>query len=654
MIKRSISMMTALLILVAVLSTGVGSLTASASTDGWVGSWSTSPVKSTVSPGSSAKFSDWIPARSTLRSVIRLTTGGSQVRFKFSNKYGSSDIVIGEASVAKTDTSDPAVNNKIIFETSRGLTFNGQTTCVVPAGSYVWSDPVRMSVSALEKLSVSTYFPYVTLMSTSGLCGAMTYMSTGTASQVNDEQLYGPAVVNIASNTIKYDTIPFLINCDVYAPGKNAVVVIGDSTLANDIPEMLARRLAASGIKDWGVLQQAIVGNRLLDEGVGLLGDLYGERMVNRFDDDCLQQSGAKICIIKIGLNDLLHPICKSMVGKATPVSDQQILDAYTDLARRAKAKGMDVYFYTKTPVKGYVRDFILSGNDIEWDDKTIKQIHDRIEVLDKWVMTTDEIDGWFEIFNVRDAYDTDRFVPIFSDDWVHPTKLCQIVMTDAIPLSIFDSKMTKEVSAASVYKVDPFSTIPVVAQRGVPSIVIPGQTDVAVSSTRKVVQTPSPKPAIPTTAPTEAPATAAPEPVTQPEPANTTAAGQTPGYTYPAVTTAPAPITQATAATSYTVYTYAVIIAGDGTTATETQTATAVMNADGQIIATQPAGTTPAGEPVMTVPNEELTPIDPVDTSMSTGTKAGILIAVLLTVGVAIFAGVMIRRRNKELILGA
>ena len=123
---------------------------------------------------------------------------------------------------------------------------------------------------------------------------------------------------------------------EVYAPEASSAVIIGDSTLANDIPILLAEKLRNAGITNVGVLQQAIKGNRLLDDGAGFLGMAYGEAMVDRFARDALDQPGVEKIFLKVGVNDVVHPNCESLKGEARPVTAQEMIDGYKQLIQEA------------------------------------------------------------------------------------------------------------------------------------------------------------------------------------------------------------------------------------------------------------------------------------------------------------------------------
>lgn len=156
------------------------------------------------------------------------------------------------------------------------LPLTGNTTVTIPAGETVTSDPVGMSVDALEYLTVSLFLKKTDTMKTYGLIGGDTYIMSGNFAKAATT-LGIP--MRMEADFGEYSVIPALTGIEVYAPGASSAVVIGDSTLANDIPILLAQRLRENGITNVGILQQAIKGNRLLDDGAGFLGMAYGEAM---------------------------------------------------------------------------------------------------------------------------------------------------------------------------------------------------------------------------------------------------------------------------------------------------------------------------------------------------------------------------------------
>lgn len=75
-------------------------------------------------------------------------------------------------------------------------------------------------------------------------------------------------------------------------PGTHTCVIFGDSTVANELPRLLAARLRADGIENVSVTQAAIKGDRLVADGVGRAAKLLGGAGVKRFERDVLAQAG--------------------------------------------------------------------------------------------------------------------------------------------------------------------------------------------------------------------------------------------------------------------------------------------------------------------------------------------------------------------------
>src|SRR3954447_12259550 len=79
----------------------------------WVGTWTASPQPPRgVMP---ASFSN-----QTVRQIVRVSIGGSKVRIRLSNEFGSKPVLIGAASVALAGGSSDLVSGSL-----RPLTFGG-------------------------------------------------------------------------------------------------------------------------------------------------------------------------------------------------------------------------------------------------------------------------------------------------------------------------------------------------------------------------------------------------------------------------------------------------------------------------------------------------------------------------------------------------
>ena len=233
----------------------------------------------------------------------------------------------------------------------------------------------------------------------------------------------------------EYSVIPVLSGVEVYAPDASSAVVIGDSTLANDIPILLAQKLQNNGITNVGILQQAIKGNRLLDDGAGFLGMAYGEAMVDRFERDALDQPGVERIFLKVGVNDVVHPNCESMEGEARPVTTDEMIAGYEQLISRAHERGIKVYLLTRTAWKGYTRNVLGTGDDIQWSQEIDQMRQD----INAWIKSeANPADGWIDLdFMCTDETAT-QLKSEYTMDGAHFTELGQQTLVDAVPLEFF------------------------------------------------------------------------------------------------------------------------------------------------------------------------------------------------------------------------
>lgn len=121
-----------------------------AASAGWAASWTASPHRATHDPAQAVRALE----NQTIRQVVRLGGGGSQLRVRFSNEFGTEPLRIGAASIA------PAGKDGTVDVASlRKLNFGGSPDVVVRPGAPALSDPVSLPVTAGQELSISMYLP---------------------------------------------------------------------------------------------------------------------------------------------------------------------------------------------------------------------------------------------------------------------------------------------------------------------------------------------------------------------------------------------------------------------------------------------------------------------------------------------------------------
>ncbi len=422
----------------------------------WVCSWATSIVDSAIEVAA-LNVQDIIPSKSTIRIELKVTTGGEKLRFKFSNEYGDAAITINEATVAKTVGAGKA---NIKGNTATKITFSkGSSSVTIPKGQTVWSDAVEFKTEALDALSVSLYFENTTYITSAGLSNARTFLGLRSifkeeVSQCYSSDLYMAREVNIGSGTITYHTTPFLCEIDTLVPAgsTDVAVFIGDSTLVNDTYLYFAERLVKSGVKNVSVVNEAVVGNKLLSDGTGIIGNLYGDALIDRFERDALNISGVKYIFVKIGLNDILHQFSQSMGADVPHPTAKDIINGYKELIKKAHAKGIKIYFFTKTSWKGYEREFLGQKGDIVWNE----EMQEMCDELTRWIKKNIYADGFIDCSALSNPADMNALCPSFTPDGAHLTDIAAIALADLIPAS-FVGVDKKIKTAANIHKVDPY-----------------------------------------------------------------------------------------------------------------------------------------------------------------------------------------------------
>ena len=499
----------------------------------WIATWSTSLVDASVTL-SNVDFQDVIPTNSTLRTEIVVTTAGTKLRFVFSNQYGPLPVTINGASVARTDGQYQA---KIVDGTQKPITFGGGTSVVIPSGQRVASDVIDYETAALDRLSISLFLENTYYINTAGLSNGRTYMNAGGLlfgkSKINDATLPNAMEISLGSGTITYHTIPFLEEIDSFSPSKLAstAVFIGDSTLVNDTYLNYARRIVSAGRTDISVINQAIIGK------------LYGEAMIDRFKKDVLDVSGIRYCFVKIGLNDVLHQYSKSLAASTPKYSTDELIAGYKTLINLAHQKGISIYFFTKSPWKGYKRSFLGQTDDLNWN----KDAQAMCDKLSEWAKTNNLADGVIDCSPLADPSDPTKLCSTLTLDGAHLSDLGAVALADLTPLEYVGIVSRNGKTAASILNVNPYAEKTAILNKM-------NQPATAAPTNPPATQAPATRAQVPQTSIIYVPvSTTARTPASTTAPHTTVPAATTPSVTTTPGTTTASPVTDYAAASAYT-----------------------------------------------------------------------------------------------------
>ena len=392
-----------------------------ASTNAWIVTWATSPQSGAPDPREPLLNID----NQTVRERVRASIGGSRIRLRFSNEFGSSPLLIGAATVAI-----PKDVSTIKEESIRNVTFEGRNSIEIPAGAPVLSDPISLQLTPGAEISISIYFP--NRLTTPTLHAfAFKHAVVSQHGDFTHERKIDPAALSTASILVTAVLVPA-------QPSNRLVVAFGDSIsdgdgstvdADNNYPNNLIRRIAkTSNGSTLAVVNEGIVGNRLLRDS-----EIFGVSALARFDRDALVLPGVTHIVLLEGINDIGFVGAKMdgqyLADPAETRNAQDIIDAYRQLISRAHARGIKVIGATITPCEGV--DIPGYYSDAK---ETVR------ETVNKWIRTGGAFDGMIDFDAVvRDPDHPTRLLPKFaSKDHLHPNDTGYKAMADSIDLALF------------------------------------------------------------------------------------------------------------------------------------------------------------------------------------------------------------------------
>ena len=374
-----------------------------AATPVWVGTWSAAQVAAGTSGVSATGFDD-----QTVRNIVHTSVGGSQVRLRLSNVFGTGPLTVTGVHVGVRSS-----GAAVAAGTDRAVSFGGASQVTIPAGQRAVSDPVALAVGAEQDLAVSVYF--------AGPTGPTTWHPDAISTNYyadGDHSADTSASAYTSTSTSWY----FLDGVDVLSSdAAGSVVTFGPSTTDGDAstvdanlryPDDLARRLLELPAgQQLSVLNAGISGNQLLaDGGTG------GPSGLSRFARDVLDQTRVRAVVIWEGTND---------IGNHPDLDPSQLTDAYQQLIDAAHQRGVRVIGATLQPDKGagYYTD---EGNQVR------KAVND-------WIRTSGAFDGVADFDQVlRDPADPDQLLPAYdSGDHLHPNDAGYQAIADSINLRL-------------------------------------------------------------------------------------------------------------------------------------------------------------------------------------------------------------------------
>lgn len=445
----------------AVICFAVGCFAADENKDGkWIAAWGTGPTDVSIAQYDNVAF---IGKDLSARTVITPTASGDKIRLRFSNYYGEAALTLDSVTIAKskyTDSINPdSATSDIIKTTLKQVTFNGGDRKVtIPIGQEIYSDEITFEIEAMKNIAISMYIKNPSVIRTMGLSGGTTYLSLngnktkepsfGLSNYMDDAIIklitafmpnFKPEI-GLAYSLIR--VVPILSGIDIRSD-KDAysVCVIGDSTVSNEFPLYLADQINNSyGVHNVGVLGKGIIGNMLCGSESSLGSNLYGRNLLKRFEQDVAKQTGIKYVVVKIGGNDILHPVCGEDANEENQPSANDLIEGFKKICDMTHEMGAKVILATITQWKGTTRDYFGAGASYVRTDSEFEHDWQIAKDINKWIKdpANKYVDGYVDYVGLSaDKNDPAKYADKYTEDYIHPNQTLQQKWAENFPMAL-------------------------------------------------------------------------------------------------------------------------------------------------------------------------------------------------------------------------
>lgn len=388
----------------------------------WITTWTTSNAASEHAT---------VFSNQTIREVVHTTIGGSAIRLRLANTFGTHAIRLDAVFIGLQKE-----GATLVPKSNHEVTFGGSRSIEIPESAEVLSDPVSFSIDAQQNLAISLFTAGETGPATvHGSAFQTTYIS-GAGNFAAEDEANDFAADSRSKNGAKTTgSWYFLSAVEVAASAsvKGAVVALGDSITDGAASrfeknerwtDVLARRLLASHT-EIAVLNAGIGGNRVLTTS-----PCWGQNALARLGRDVLAQAGIEAVILFEGTNDIGQPDAPvtntSPCLSRTPVTADEIIAGYKQIVARTRARGLKIIGATILPYQG-CDGWTATGE--------VKR-----SAVNQWIRTAGAFDGVIDFdAALRDGSSPAQLDPRYdSGDHLHPNSAGHEAMGNAVDLALF------------------------------------------------------------------------------------------------------------------------------------------------------------------------------------------------------------------------
>ncbi|KAF2996011.1 hypothetical protein E8E13_001677 [Curvularia kusanoi] len=396
----------------------------------WVDAWASMPQLTEPANLPPAPFNQTgaVFVNSTIRQTLYMTTEASQIRIKFSNVFGGSNLPITAVTVALPANNTAGIH-QIQTQTLQKVTFSGKDSISIPNGALAVSDPISFSIKAQQVITVTAY------LATGQTTNSIT---SHPGSRTNSWWQFGNAVnaAEIAVTDASTQTAAhwyFISSVEAWTPKTiGSLLIVGDSITDgrgsttnqnNRWPDLLLARLQKSGsTKHISFGNLAAGGNRILADGLG--PNAFG-----RIDRDVLAHPGVQYAMIFEGVNDIGTAAATKAAQDAVYES---LVQAYQQMVTLIHAHGIPVFGATITPFSA-PSNFTGQPYSSPVREVTRQKINDFIRNSGTFDAVAD-----FDKF-LADPKIPSQLAPQYdSGDYLHPGPVGYQHLADEFPVEIF------------------------------------------------------------------------------------------------------------------------------------------------------------------------------------------------------------------------